>query len=244
MAKRFTDTGLNRQPWFRKLKPKMKCAVRFLFDECDNAGVWITDMETMSYFIGEDVTLEELFCNVNTDKINRIEKFGADKIFIPGFIAFQYGELTESCKPHRPIISLLKKYDLYERVLKGYQKGIETLEEKEKEQEKEKEKEDRGAGKGLLKVNTSMEIPPNVLEAAEMNQWTLHQSRNTEFIHSQWKVFLKERNNDPPIKVRTYTSNPPELYQYFLNWIRNKAPKKNDKGQTGTAGKSIVFDQA
>src|SRR5438552_4104796 len=104
---RFTDTGLNRQPWFRKLKPKMKCAVRFLFDECDKAGVWIIDMETLSYFVGEDVTLHELFEKINSDKENRIEMFGADKIFIPGFVAFQYGELSEDCRPHKKIIALL-----------------------------------------------------------------------------------------------------------------------------------------
>jgi hypothetical protein len=148
MGKRFTDTALNRQPWFRKLKPKMKCAVRFLFDECDNAGVWIIDMETMSYFVGEEVTQNELFEKVNSDKENRIELFGSDKIFIPGFISFQYGELSESCKPHRPIINLLKKYNLYERVLKGYCNTIETLEEKdiEKEKEKETEKDEGGMG--------------------------------------------------------------------------------------------------
>ena len=136
--KRFCDTDLNRQPWFRKLKPKMKCAVRFLFDECDKAGVWIIDMETLSYFVGEEVTLAELFEKINSDKTDRIEKFGKDKIFIPGFIPFQYGDLSENCKPHRPIISLLKKYGLYERVLKGYLKGIDTLEEKEKDKDKEK----------------------------------------------------------------------------------------------------------
>ena len=35
----------------------------------------------------------------------------------------------------------LKKYNLFERVSKGYRKGFETLEEKEQEQYKEKEKE-------------------------------------------------------------------------------------------------------
>jgi len=128
MGKRFTDTNLNRQPWFRKLSPKIKCAVRFLFDECDNAGVWIIDMESMSFFIGETVEKEELFLKVNSDKVDRIETFGKDKIFIPGFVSFQYGKLSEDCRPHKPIIQLLKKYNLYERVLVGYSKGINTLE--------------------------------------------------------------------------------------------------------------------
>lgn len=144
MPKRFTDTKLGREPWFRKLSCKLKCAVRFLFDECDNAGVWVIDMESMSFFVGEDIELQDFLSKINIGK-KRLEMFGPDKIFIPGFIHFQYGELTENCKPHRPIISLLKKYGLYERVLKGYDKGIETLEEKEKDKEKEKE-EDKDTG--------------------------------------------------------------------------------------------------
>lgn len=157
MSKRFTDTGLNRQPWFRKMNTKMKCAVRFLFDECDVAGVWNIDMETMSYFVGEEVTLKELFENINSDKSNRIEKFRGDKIFIPGFIEFQYGELSEKCAPHKPIIKKLKNYDLYERVLKGYLKGSETLEEKDKYKEKEEEEEKDKGGMGGNFIVPSMQ---------------------------------------------------------------------------------------
>jgi hypothetical protein len=239
MAKRFTDTALNRQPWFRKLKPKMKCAVRFLFDECDVAGVWVIDMETLSYFVGEDVGLEELFSKINSDKQNRIEMFGKDKIFIPGFISFQYGELTENCKPHRPIISLLKKYGLYERVLIGYQKGIDTLEEKEKEMEQEQEK-DFGKSENLLTI----ELPANVLEAAEMNQFTFTQNRNTDFVIQQWKVFLKERTNDPPLRRRQLLKSQSELNQYFLNWLRNKKPEKNGTHkQTSNGSKQAGANQ-
>jgi hypothetical protein len=160
--KRFTDTAVSRRPWFRKLSPRLKCAVRFLFDECDNAGVWIIDMDTMEHFVGEPVTLAELFSEVNSDKPNRIEKFDTDKIFIPNFVRFQYGELSENCKPHKPIISLLKNYGLYERVLKGYSKGIDTLEEKEQEQEKEKDKEtekEKDFGKSENLLDESFIVP-------------------------------------------------------------------------------------
>ena len=71
----------------------------------------------------------------------------SSKFFIPSFIEFQYGQLTEACKPHKPIIKELEKLGLLViengkgtvRVLKGYSKGINTLEEKEKEKEQEKE---------------------------------------------------------------------------------------------------------
>lgn len=161
MAKRFTDTGLNRQPWYRRLKPKLKCAIRFLFDECDQTGVWSVDMEALSYFVGEDVSYEELFKGVNADKDNRIEKFGRDKIFIPGFIEFQYGSLSENCKPHKPIFSLLKKHGLYERVLIGYAKGIDTLQEKEKDKEEEIEKEtekDFGKSENLSMISQMWDL--------------------------------------------------------------------------------------
>ena len=144
--KRYVDTNLGREPWFRKLSPKFKCAIRFLFDECNPIGIWVIDMETMGYFIGEPIELSELFKEVNVDKEDRLELLGKDKLFIPGFVDFQYGELTETCKPHAKYISLLKKHKLFERVCKGYVKGIHTLEEKEEEKDKEEEKEERGSG--------------------------------------------------------------------------------------------------
>jgi hypothetical protein len=170
MSKRFTDTGLHREPWFRKLNPTLKCATRFLFDECDSAGVWVIDMETMSYFVGEDIILSELLSCINSDKANRIEMYQADKIFIPGFVEFQYGTLSEKSPPHRPIIKKLKKYGLYEKVLIPLQTIIDTpsttpyntLEEKEKEKDKEKEKEtekDFGKSENLFEPNGQYLVP-------------------------------------------------------------------------------------
>lgn len=143
MGKRFADTNLNREPWFRKLKPKLKCAVRFLFDECNAAGMWVIDMETMSYFIGEEIELSELLSTANIGKEDRFEMFGDDKIFIPGFIPFQYGTLSDLSPAHKPIFSLLKKYNLLDRVL---DRVSNTLQEKEEDKDMDMVKEDRGAG--------------------------------------------------------------------------------------------------
>lgn len=96
---------------------------------------------------------------------------------------------------------------------------------------------EKGSGKGKQKIDESQPIPPNVLEAAEMNQWTLHQQRHTEFIKSQWGVFLKERNNDPPVKRMLYIRQTSELYQYFLNWIRNKKPVNGTNRQNNSGSK-------
>jgi 5-methylcytosine-specific restriction protein A len=69
-------------------------------------------MEAMSFFIGEDVSLDEILTLINSDKPDRIRLLGKDKILITGFIGFQYGALSQQCKPHLPVIKLLKLYGL------------------------------------------------------------------------------------------------------------------------------------
>lgn len=137
MAKRFVDTTLYDKAWFRKLPPRIKCLWEYIRLKCDNAGVVDFDPELASFQIGEDVSWEDL-----SYLRDQVDTLGGTKIIILDFIQFQYGTLSEACKPHRPIIDLVKKHKISERVSKGYRKGIETLEEKDKTiQEKEKEKE-------------------------------------------------------------------------------------------------------
>lgn len=86
MAKRFTDTEINKRAWYRKLPPRLKCAWDYLNRECDVVGIWHIDMDTLTHFVGEPVTLEELTSNF------KVQIFEDDKIFIPGFVPFQYGD--------------------------------------------------------------------------------------------------------------------------------------------------------
>lgn len=134
MPKRFTDTEKWKDPWYRQLKPVEKCAWTYVLDNCDNAGIYKVDLDLMAFCIGCDV--EDL--NGIVDKFNsRVRVLDKEKWFIEKFIKFQYGVLSEDCKPHKPVIERLKNLNLY----KGYQKGIDTLKEKEQEKVKEKVKE-------------------------------------------------------------------------------------------------------
>ena len=141
MAKRFVDTEIWNKAWYQELTLKEKILVKYIFEQCDCAGVWDINFRLASFIIGETVSYEDIE-NINTKNL-LFEIFDNDKIFVIDFIKFQYGTLSENCKPHKPIIEKLKKYNLFERVSKGYPKGMDTLEEKEKEQliEKEKDKE-------------------------------------------------------------------------------------------------------
>jgi hypothetical protein len=139
MAKRFVDTEIWAKAWFQELSLKEKLLVRYIFEQCDCAGVWDINFRLASFVIGENVSLNDID-SIN-NKNNLFEVLDNDKIFVVDFIKFQYGTLSENCKPHKPIIEKLKKYNLFQRVSKGYSKGIQTLEEKEKEKEKEQVKE-------------------------------------------------------------------------------------------------------
>ena len=133
MAKRFVDTELWQKEWFQDLTLKEKILVKYIFENCDCAGVWNGNFKMASFIIGEEVTIDDLK-NINLKKEQFIVLENGN-IFIPDFIKFQYGTLSENCKPHKPVIEKLKKYNLYEKVLKGFPKGFETLEEKEKEKD-------------------------------------------------------------------------------------------------------------
>jgi len=107
--------------------------------------------------------------------------------------------------------------------------------------------EDRKEGVGERKggevwYDETLELPPIHLEAAERNQYTHTQKRNTEFVKEQWKVFLIERSADPPFKQLDWRTVD-DLAKYFLNFIRTKFPKKNGQHVTSTVGKETPTDK-
>ncbi|MBC8556023.1 MAG: hypothetical protein H8D23_40940 [Candidatus Brocadiales bacterium] len=137
MAKRFTDTNKWDKVWFRKLSPTHKAFWEYVRDRCSNAGVWDVDFETAEYYIKGELDIEqtrEIF------KDQYIEAKNGMLWFMSDFIDFQYGELSESCSPHKSVINQLKKLNL----LEGYLKGSEALKDKDKDKEKDK----RGIAKG------------------------------------------------------------------------------------------------
>ena len=127
MSKRLTDTEIWQKEWFLKYTLKQKVLFRFILDNCDCAGVYEPNYTLLNVYIGEVVTREEIL-SLNQDKMH-IEELENGKFFIPDFVFFQCGELKETCKPHAKVIETLKKHGLFERVSKGYVKGIDTLEE-------------------------------------------------------------------------------------------------------------------
>lgn len=115
MSKRFVDTELWQKQWFQEMSIKEKILIKYIFENCDCAGVWDINLRMASFIIGETITLTD-FYNINNKK--ELFKFIKDeqdhekRIFVVDFITFQYGKLSYNCKPHLPVIKLLKKYGI------------------------------------------------------------------------------------------------------------------------------------
>jgi hypothetical protein len=140
MAKRFTDSEKWNDKWYRTLSPSFKHAWGYMLDCCDHAGVFERDDELATFRIG---------CEVDWDSFieacgHRVLPLGDGKLFIVGFVAFQYGVISEACKAHNPVFTSLRRHGLEERVLKGYPKGIQGDQDKDKDKDKAKTKKEKG----------------------------------------------------------------------------------------------------
>ena len=124
MAKRFTDTEIWAKSWYTELSAKHKLLTRFIWDNCNQIGLWPCNWPLASFMIGEQVGPDDLPL---IDGGKQFEMLEPGKLFVPGFCSFQYGELNPSSPPHKRYIKMLQQADLFDRVSLGYSKGINTL---------------------------------------------------------------------------------------------------------------------
>lgn len=116
MSKRLTDTEIWDKPWFRKLSPAEKCAVNYIKDRCDLAGVWVPDFELAEMFIGEKIDWEALPAKIN----NNVHILENGKWWLPDFVSFQCGCMPEeetANRAHRGYVAQLKKHGLYGQLI-------------------------------------------------------------------------------------------------------------------------------
>lgn len=154
MAKRFTDSNKYKKRFFRNLPGAYKLLWDFLYHDCDNCGIWIVDFEFAQGYVGKDMPIDlkkalELF---NADEERIVEIKEGEKWFLPGFIEFQYGHLSEKNRAHIPVISALGKLGLLnpdnslkEKIkedISSLQGGKDKAQEKDKDKDKDKEGEE------------------------------------------------------------------------------------------------------
>jgi hypothetical protein len=138
--KRFFDTEMVLRPWFRALDPRLKCLWLFMVSRCDMAGVIDMDWGLASFAIGLPVSDSDMQA-MNGNAVS----IGGNKILIPGFIPFQYGELKPHSPIHKGVFKVLESHGLeypfeienLNRVSIPLPKGIDTTKDKDKDKDTE-----------------------------------------------------------------------------------------------------------
>lgn len=140
--KRFTETNKWRDHWYRKLSSPAKQLWEYLRDNCDAIGLIELDFGLVSSDCGQPINEKHI-----SELGDRVQPLGNDRYFLTKFIYFQYGELSETCPPHRTIIKLANAHSLLRKGLYHEYPNARVSLPYRNGQDK-KGQEDRGVGEG------------------------------------------------------------------------------------------------
>ena len=107
MSKRFVSTDMIRKRWYREMNCRQKALWEHMRLSCDIAGVMEIDWDAISFSIGETVTAADL-----EPMKNQFVILPCGKLWLKDFILFQYGRLSEDCKPHSKVIECLQSHGM------------------------------------------------------------------------------------------------------------------------------------
>lgn len=222
--KRFTDIEIWDKEWFMELSPTLKCLIKYMFDKCDAAGCWKPNWKLASLHINDVVQLSDL----SLIPKDQYEILPNGKIYIPDFIKFQYGTLSEKSPAHNPVFFAIEKNNLSNRVFNRVQS---TLKEEDIYMEEEIEREkDKGGTGGIY---------GGVSKITDEGLWTTE--KNSFLTHGGWIFkFCSEKNIKSElfdkmaaefiadIELKEDFKTAKELRSHFTNWF-NLKKKVNGK---------------
>ncbi len=209
MAKRFTATDKWEDAWFSELEAKYKLFWIYLLDKCDHAGIWEKNFKVANFFIGQEITEEEILKNFR----ERIIQISERKWFIPKFIEFQYIELKSNNQAHKNVIKILKNYNLIdeEGALKGLSSSYKGAKEKDKEKEEDKEEEMEG---GMGETNSEVEQASEYFLEPIESRKSMYGGPSFEEV----KYFFCELNKRPDEEAVNFWND----YEGKKWWVLNK----------------------
>lgn len=135
MVKRLSDSEIWNKDWFLDLTDKQKLLVKFLFDNCDCAGIYEISKRVLRVCFQEEVTREDF------EAIKQVKFLNETTIFIEDFIRFQYkveiSELNPKFTVHKGVIAKLNKYGIFETLSKGLDNPYPRVQDKDKDKDKD-----------------------------------------------------------------------------------------------------------
>lgn len=207
MGKRFTDTDKWKKPFIKSLPCEYKLFWLFLLDECDNSGVWHVELEIAEVRLGIKLSLEKIR---GFFKERIVEFDGGAKMFIPDFINFQYGSLSESNNAHKGVIKTLNRYNLW-----GLVSPSRGAMDKDKDMDKDMDKDKEG--------EVFFSIEHCAVVALNDDRWVKANSADEKKL-MEFNAMLE--------KQAIYNKNPKDYKQHFANWSKGKSFKETKPKKT------------
>lgn len=215
--KRFTDIEIWDREWYMELKPVHKCLMKYIFDKCDAAGCWKPNWKLASLHIGESVNFADL-AKLPKQQYEVLEN---GKIFIPDFIKFQYGKLSEKSPAHNCVFLAIENNNLSNRV---FNRVSNTLMEMDKEKEEEKEIKEGVQGekkrdsKKFPVASDFNGLPTNqfhiaILGVKNSGGMTITDGKVTDL----WENFKGES-----LTGKVYYADEEAVYTHFQRWIKKQ----------------------
>ena len=158
MAKRFTDSDKWKDAWFSELEQEDKLLWLYLLDECNHAGIWKVNMRFLNFSIGSTYSLDRVMEVLGSRAFLISEEY----ILIEKWVHFQYPNgLNEGSKPQKAVIDMLLKFNVLDRVNKGYDNPILTSQDTDTDIDTDK---DKAKDKRKSKSKSKEFIPPTIEE--------------------------------------------------------------------------------
>ena len=223
MAKRFTDTNKYKKPFIRGLPGAYKLFWDYLYHDCDHAGIWIVDFQIAQIYVGIDMPINretalELY---NKDEVRVVEFCTGKKWFLPDFLEFQYGELSESNRAHKSVLNLLEKHKLTGAV-KPLISPLQGCKDKDMDKDKDKDKDKE-------RKRSQKFTPPAVSDVAEYittEKYKVNPQVFCDFYASKGWLVGKNKMKDWKAAVRTWHAkdNPAKATKekcYFCKQVKS-----------------------
>lgn len=205
MSKRFTETGKWDDPWYASLPFKHKLAWEYMLSKCDNAGVWSPNFALADFQIGTKIDWDEFLKSLGA----KVRVIRSDKWWIPAFIRFQYGRLSDQARVHLSVLRLLESHGLLSAYNQWVSDGIAMGSgshpdgiaiPQEQRQEKEQGQEQDTAGRSL---------PPSVPDVSAYGReigFAIDAQKFCDFYASKGWMIGKNKMKDWRACVRTWKS--------------------------------------
>jgi len=110
MAKRLCSNDIWFKDWFLELSDKQKLLIKFLYDNCDCAGIYEISYHILNMCFKDGITREDF------NGLKQVRFISDNVVFLEDFIQFQYNielsELNPRNNVHKGILRKLSKYNL------------------------------------------------------------------------------------------------------------------------------------